>query len=192
MFDCGEGTQRQMMRYGTGFALHDIFFTHMHADHFLGVIGLLRTMGLQGREEPMRLCGSGGRRGDPARGRAPRRGARALRNRDHRARSRSSASRAMATTSSPFKRSHGIRSLGFALVEHERLGRFNLERRARWAFRKARCSASCTAASPSKSMAERSCQRMSSGPPRPGRRIVYTGDTRPCRATSRSRGRRTC
>src|ERR1051325_5071478 len=54
MFDCGEGTQRQMMRYGTGFSFHDIFFTHMHADHFLGVIGLLRTMGLPGREEPLR------------------------------------------------------------------------------------------------------------------------------------------
>src|SRR5687768_11745351 len=55
MFDCGEGTQRQMMRYGTGFALEDIFFSHLHADHFLGVIGLLRTMGLQGREEAIRL-----------------------------------------------------------------------------------------------------------------------------------------
>jgi ribonuclease Z len=55
MFDCGEGTQRQMMRYGTGFSFGDIFFTHLHADHFLGVIGLLRTLGLQAREEPMDL-----------------------------------------------------------------------------------------------------------------------------------------
>jgi ribonuclease Z len=55
MFDCGEGTQRQMMRYGTGFSFADIFFTHLHADHFLGVIGLLRTLGLQAREEPMDL-----------------------------------------------------------------------------------------------------------------------------------------
>ena len=55
MFDCGEGTQRQMMRYGTGFSIDDVFFTHLHGDHFLGIIGLLRTMGLQGRETAIRL-----------------------------------------------------------------------------------------------------------------------------------------
>src|SRR5687767_1758730 len=60
LFDCGEGTQRQMMRYGTSFALADIFFTHMHADHMLGVIGLFRTLALQGRTEPMRLWGPTG------------------------------------------------------------------------------------------------------------------------------------
>ncbi len=43
MFDCGEGTQRQMMRYGGGFALSDLFFTHFHADHDLGLVGELRT-----------------------------------------------------------------------------------------------------------------------------------------------------
>src|SRR5256712_3243140 len=60
LFECGEGTQRQMMRFGVSFALSDIFFTHFHADHFLGVIGLIRTLGLQGREEPMRLYGPRG------------------------------------------------------------------------------------------------------------------------------------
>ena len=60
LFDCGEGTQRQMMRYGTSFALSDIFFTHMHADHMLGVIGLFRTLSLQGRTETMRLWGPRG------------------------------------------------------------------------------------------------------------------------------------
>src|SRR6185295_18299895 len=60
LFDCGEGTQRQMMRYGTSFALADIFFTHMHADHMLGVIGLFRTLALQGRTDVMRLWGPQG------------------------------------------------------------------------------------------------------------------------------------
>src|SRR3954466_7482681 len=55
LFDCGEGTQRQMMRYGVSFGLSDIFFTHAHADHLLGIIGLVRTMALMGRTEPLRL-----------------------------------------------------------------------------------------------------------------------------------------
>src|ERR1044071_6009929 len=57
MFDCGEGTQRQMMRWGVAFSLADIFFTHVHADHILGVIGLIRTMALQGRTEALTLWG---------------------------------------------------------------------------------------------------------------------------------------
>ena len=60
LFECGEGTQRQMMRYGVSFALSEIFFTHFHADHFLGVIGLIRTLGLQGRPEPLFLYGPRG------------------------------------------------------------------------------------------------------------------------------------
>jgi ribonuclease Z len=49
-----------MMRYGVSFALSEIFFTHFHADHFLGVIGLIRTLGLQGRPEPLFLYGPKG------------------------------------------------------------------------------------------------------------------------------------
>jgi hypothetical protein len=60
LIDCGEGTQRQMMRYGISFNFSDIFFTHFHGDHFFGVIGLLRTLALQGRTEPLRLWGPRG------------------------------------------------------------------------------------------------------------------------------------
>jgi ribonuclease Z len=60
LIDCGEGTQRQMMRYGISFALGDLFFTHYHTDHVLGVLGLLRTLTLQARAEPLRLWGPQG------------------------------------------------------------------------------------------------------------------------------------
>ncbi len=57
LFDCGEGSQRQMVRFGTGFTVDAVFFTHFHADHYLGIIGFLRTLGMMGRSEPMRLYG---------------------------------------------------------------------------------------------------------------------------------------
>jgi ribonuclease Z len=69
LFDCGEGSQRQMMRYGTGFAVEAIFFTHFHADHYLGLLGFLRTLSMQGRENPLHLYGPApavaARQGDP-------------------------------------------------------------------------------------------------------------------------------
>ena len=57
LFDCGEGTQRQMMRYGVGFTFREIFLTHYHSDHILGVTGLIRTLGLQDRSEPVVIYG---------------------------------------------------------------------------------------------------------------------------------------
>ncbi len=57
LVDCGEGTQRQMIRFGTGFSIDAVFFTHFHADHYLGIIGFLRTLGMQGRDKPLILFG---------------------------------------------------------------------------------------------------------------------------------------
>ena len=127
LFDCGEGTQRQMMRYGVAFSLEDIFFTHFHADHLIGLIGLTRTMALQGRTEPLRLWG-------------PKGAARVLR-----AAERFGADRLTfevpitelepgvplprrGYTIVPWATDHGGASaLGYAVVEEERRGRFNPE-----------------------------------------------------------------
>ncbi len=58
LFDCGEGAQQQMMRAKTGMmALSSIFITHFHADHVLGIPGLLQTLSFHGREEPLDIYG---------------------------------------------------------------------------------------------------------------------------------------
>jgi ribonuclease Z len=181
LFDCGEGTQRQMMRFGTGFAVHDVFFTHMHADHFLGLTGLLRTMGLQGREEPMRLWAPEG--GAPILHAAVNLGMERM-------------TFPVEVTELPagtalerdgydiiaYRTQHG-RSLGYALVEHERLGRFDPERARELGvpegplFGRLHRGEDVVVDGRTITAAELV------GAPRPGRRVVYSGDTRPCRAT---------
>ena len=59
LIDCGEGTQRQMLRFGTGFRVDLVLFTHFHADHYLGIIGFLRTLAMGGRTEPLDVYGPG-------------------------------------------------------------------------------------------------------------------------------------
>src|SRR3954463_4053152 len=64
LFDCGEGTQRQLQRSAIG-APHPqgVFLTHFHADHFLGLPGMLKTFALRGREEtPLTVFGPRGLR----------------------------------------------------------------------------------------------------------------------------------
>jgi ribonuclease Z len=61
LFDCGEGTQRQLLRSDVGLVeLHEIFLTHFHADHFLGLPGMLKSFALRGREAPLTLYGPQG------------------------------------------------------------------------------------------------------------------------------------
>lgn len=61
LFDCGEGTQRQLMISPFSFMkVRSIFLTHLHGDHIMGVPGLLQTMGLSGRKDPVFVHGPKG------------------------------------------------------------------------------------------------------------------------------------
>jgi ribonuclease Z len=184
LFDCGEGTQRQMMRYGTSFALADIFFTHMHADHMLGVTGLLRTLALQGRTEPMNLYGPVG--SEKLLWRAITLGS----EKQH-----FEIKVVELAPDTPLKRhgysivpfavEHGDRSaIGYHLVEETRLGRFNPEKAKEMGIPEGPLWGKIHKCETVNLPDGRTIQPSELvGPSRPGRRIVLTGDSRPSEAT---------
>lgn len=184
LFDCGEGTQRQMMRYGVSFNVGDIFFTHFHADHLIGVIGLMRTMALQGRTDPLRLWG-------------PRGAERWLRRAEsfgadrltfpveiHELAPEEKVARA-GYAIVPYPVEHGgAIAVGYALVEEERKGRFNPELARELGIPEGplwgRIHRGEAVTLDDGRVIE---PRVLVGDRRPGRTIVLTGDTRPCAAT---------
>ena len=170
--------------------MSEIFFTHFHADHFLGVIGLIRTLGLQVRTEPMRLYGPKGAKKlltqalqlgvervpfevdvvEVKPGMVLREQGAGSRERD-------------GYEIHVFGTEHGGGSVGYALREHERPGRFDPEK-ARAAgvpeghlWGKLQRGETVELADGRKVSAEGIV-----GPKRPGRLVVFTGDTRPCAA----------
>src|SRR5437660_6958603 len=61
LFDCAEGTQRQLLRSSVGLLeLEEVFVTHFHADHVLGLPGMFKTFALRGRELPLAVYGPRG------------------------------------------------------------------------------------------------------------------------------------
>jgi ribonuclease Z len=177
LFDCGEGTQRQLLR-SVGLAdVHDVFLTHLHVDHWLGILGMVKTFALRDREVPLELHGPPGtvelmdamRRvigrlpypfhvSDLESGDAVERdgyevGAFAVRHR-------------------------GGAALGYALSEPPRPGRFD----------DARAQALGVSFGPDFGRLQRGetvngvAPEDVIGPQRPGRRVVLSGDTAPCEA----------
>jgi ribonuclease Z len=179
LFDCAEGTQRQLLRSSVGLLeLEDVFFTHFHADHVLGLPGMLKTFALRGRELPLRVYGPRGlvdlvvslkrvlgkltyeldllelEAGD------------VLERDGYR----------LAT----FAVAHGVSALGWSLIEATRPGRFDVARadalgvpngpeRGRLQRGEAVTLADGRAVTPQEVVGE----------PRPGRKLVITGDTAP-------------
>ncbi|MHC1635699.1 MAG: ribonuclease Z [Candidatus Methanospirareceae archaeon] len=181
LFDCGEGTQQQMMRARTGMKISSIFITHFHADHVLGIPGLIQTMAFQGREAPLEIYGprrvdkfihhllSLGylKRGFEVRGIELRPGD-VIKRKGYKIKA--------------IKTEHNVMSIGYVLEEDMRPGRFNRERAIELGLKPG----------PLFSKLQRGHSVFVDGreikpsdvlgPPRRGRKIVYTGDTRPCDA----------
>jgi ribonuclease Z len=174
LFDCAEGTQRQLLRSSVGLLeLEEVFLTHFHADHVLGLPGMLKTFSLRGRALPLVVYGPRGlvdllaslkrvvgkltyelklvelESGD------------VLERDGYR----------LAT----FDVEHGVSALGWSLIESTRPGRFDVEAADRLGV--------------PNGPARGALQRGETvgkvrpedvlGPPRPGRKLVVTGDTAP-------------
>jgi len=179
LFDCGEGTQRQLLRSAVGLIeLREVFVSHFHADHYLGLPGMLKTFALRGREVPLTIYGPPGLRdlfsslrrvfgrltyelelvelrpGD------------VLERVDY----------SLVT----FAVAHGVQSLGFALVEHPRPGRFDVETADSIGVPPGP-ERGLLQAGESVSLPDERVITPDEvlGPPRPGRRVVLSGDTAP-------------
>jgi len=185
LFDAGEGTQRQMMRFGTGFAISHVFVTHLHGDHVLGLPGLLQTMDFNDREEPLAVHAPKGTRSDvedllfAANTRPTFRvrvnevgpGDVALSGEDYEVRA--------------FEVDHRTTAVGYALVEDDRKGRFDRERAEELGVPVGPKFSELHEGNPVE-LDDGTVVRPEQvvGDPRPGRTVVYTGDTRPAARTA--------
>jgi ribonuclease Z len=180
LFDCAEGTQRQLQRSAVGLPeIEEIFLTHLHADHVLGLPGMLKTFALRGREEPdLMVYGPRGVRDlfghlKPFLGRLPYRLAivelepgDVLERGDYRIEA--------------FAVDHGVTSIGYVLVEDDRPGRFDV----------AAADALGVPSGPERGILQAGdpvtlpdgsvvTPDEVLGPARPGRKVAITGDTAP-------------
>jgi ribonuclease Z len=173
LFDCGEGTQSQLLRSVGLPELDAIFLTHLHLDHWLGIVGMVKTFDLRARERTLDVYGPPGTRGlfaalRPLIGRTlyPLN----IRELEHHADVRFDG---YAIASFPVK--HRTEAYGYAFVEDDRPGRFDVETARSLGvtegpdFGRLQRGETVNGVRPEQVV----------GPTRHGRRIVYSGDTSP-------------
>jgi ribonuclease Z len=174
LFDCGEGTQRQLVRSIGLPDVHDVFLTHFHVDHWLGLPGLLKTFDLRGREVPLAIHGPPGlgelmRLLRPVVGRVSYpldaielQPGEAVERNGYRV--------------AAFAVEHRVPAHGYAVFEDERPGRFDAELAARLGVRpgpdfgRLQRGEAVDGVAPEQVM----------GPRRAGRKLAISGDTAPC------------
>ncbi len=180
LFDCGEGTQQQMMKARTGMkGLSSIFISHFHADHVLGIPGLTQTMSFQGRTDPLYIYGPRGvedfisclvsigydrlnfeirpvrmEPGDVV-------------DKD-------------GYSIKAIRTEHSVPSLGYALVEDQRPGRFDRQKAISLGIPVGPLFSRLQKGESVEVDGKRILPDDVIGPSRSGRTLVYTGDTRPC------------
>lgn len=179
LFDCAEGTQRQLLRSSVGLLeLEEVFVTHFHADHVLGLPGMFKTFSLRGRELPLTLYGP--------RGLADLLG---------------SLKRVVGKLTydlklvelepgdvlerdgyrlATFGVAHGVSALGWSLIEATRPGRFDVDRADALGVPSGPERGALQRGEPVALADGRTAKPEDVlGPPRPGRKLVVTGDTGP-------------
>jgi ribonuclease Z len=181
LFDCGEGSQRQMQR-STGLVQADeIYITHLHADHYLGIPGLLKTYDLNGRERELRVIGPPGLfHLFKALRRIFGRLAYAL---DLIELEPDEPVRYSGYEVRPFEVSHRMRAYGYALVEDERPGRFDPKEAERLGVAPGPAFKQLQDGNVVEGSAGSVAPEQVMGEARSGRKIVISGDTAPCEMT---------
>jgi ribonuclease Z len=181
LVDCGEGTQRQMQRSTGLVQLDRILITHFHADHWLGLPGLLKTYDLQSRERPLEIAGP--------------RGLRELMRTLSRLIGRTKYEIELrelepgdtlpleGAEMRSFEVEHRARAIGYALVEEARPGRFDTEAAERLGVQPGPAFGALQRGEEVSGSDEivRPAQVM--GEARPGRKVVITGDSAPSEVT---------
>lgn len=184
LFDCGEGTQRQMMRYGTGFDIGHVFLTHVHGDHTFGLPGLTQTWDFNDRERPLAVHAPAGTRNEVERLLAVTGGSPSYPVRVRQVEPGDVVLDREAYEVRAFAVEHDTRAVGYALVESERKGRFDREKaEEELGIPPGPKYSKLHAGEPVEHGGRTVQPEEVVGPSRPGRRFVYTGDTRPVDTT---------